>query len=92
MLSPKKSANSSPNKKTALSQLPQTLREGSKSSEFNAGNLSKLSPSHRLSLTNGGGGVGGTSLQSFNNVIDRISPKTERKVKENLNFCFLQIF
>ncbi|XP_065366847.1 EH domain-binding protein 1 isoform X2 [Calliphora vicina] len=35
--------------------------------------INKLSPSHRLSLTNGG-----STLQSFNNVMDRIAtPKTE---------------
>lgn len=38
--------------------------------------INKLSPSHRLSLTNGG-----STLQSFNNVMDRITtPKTENMV------------
>uniref|UniRef100_T1PK42 BMERB domain-containing protein n=1 Tax=Musca domestica TaxID=7370 RepID=T1PK42_MUSDO len=43
---------------------------------------SKLSPSHRLSLTNGGGG---TTLQSFNNVMDRLTPKSEN-MPEKLAF------
>ncbi|XP_061396077.1 EH domain-binding protein 1, partial [Musca vetustissima] len=42
---------------------------------------SKLSPSHRLSLNNGGGvggsGMAATTLQSFNNVMDRLTPKSE---------------
>ncbi|XP_073848661.1 eps15 homology domain containing protein-binding protein 1 isoform X6 [Musca autumnalis] len=46
---------------------------------------SKLSPSHRLSLNNGGSGSGTTTLQSFNNVMDRLTPKSEN-MPEKLAF------
>ncbi|XP_037811478.1 EH domain-binding protein 1 isoform X7 [Lucilia sericata] len=54
-------------------QLSPTKRITPPRDNDSSSNLNKLSPSHRISLTNGG-----STLQSFNNVMDRIAtPKTE---------------
>ncbi|XP_075165176.1 eps15 homology domain containing protein-binding protein 1 isoform X2 [Haematobia irritans] len=61
---------------------PRDNDSSSNSNSINTNN--KLSPSHRLSLPNGGV-LGGTTLQSFTNVMDRLTPKSEH-MPEKLAF------